>query len=72
LDSETYNKNQFNGETYNKNQFNGVQSRIIYCNECGKRFSEKMIRKMQLNGNVFCVNCGKEFDISQFQISLIH
>jgi DNA-directed RNA polymerase subunit RPC12/RpoP len=66
------NKQTENNNTYRENQFNGIQSNLIYCTECGKRFSEKMIRKMQLNGNVFCVNCGKEFNTTQFQISLTH
>ncbi len=33
----------------------------IYCTECGKAFSEKMIKKLFNDGIVFCVYCGKNF-----------
>lgn len=56
----------------NEDQFNNIQTNITFCTECGSRFSEKMIRKILLNGNVFCVNCGKEFTLNEFQISLTH
>lgn len=48
-------------------QFNGINTNILFCNECGKRFSEKMMEKILSNGSVFCVNCGKEFNLIEFQ-----
>lgn len=57
---------------YNGNQDNQIKSNLIYCNECGRRFSEKMMRKILSRENVFCTNCGKEFYFSEFQISLTH
>jgi hypothetical protein len=56
---------------HNESQLNDLQTNTVYCNECGKRFSEKMMKKMQLNGTAFCVHCGKEVHITQFQISLV-
>ena len=66
------NKQTENNNTHSENQFNGIQSNIIYCNECGKSFSENMMRKIHSNENVFCTNCGKGFSIEEFQISLTH
>ena len=65
-------KSSENGNLYSGNQFNAVQSNNLYCNECGKRFSEKMMRKIQTNGNVYCIHCGKEFNITHFQLALTH
>jgi len=42
----------------NKNELN-----IIYCSECGRRFSNKMNYQLAANGIVFCVNCGKQFSL---------
>ncbi|MFX1574677.1 MAG: hypothetical protein ACFFB0_18225 [Promethearchaeota archaeon] len=36
---------------------------IMYCPECGKSFSEKMIMKLKSNELIFCVNCGKQFKL---------
>ena len=36
---------------------------ILYCTECGKAFSEKMILKLYNEGTVFCVNCGENFKL---------
>jgi len=36
---------------------------IMYCTECGKAFSEKIITKLFNNRIVFCVNCGKNFKL---------
>lgn len=49
-----------------------TQMNVLFCNECGKMFSEKMIRKIKLHGNVFCAHCGKEFTLNEYQISLTH
>ncbi len=34
---------------------------IIYCSECGRRFTKKMNHQLSVNGIAFCVNCGKQF-----------
>ncbi|MFX1278541.1 MAG: hypothetical protein ACFFA3_03940 [Promethearchaeota archaeon] len=49
-----------------------TQTNVLFCNECGRKFSEKMIRKIRLHGNVFCVHCGKEFTLKEYQISLAY
>ena len=66
------NKQIENINANSEDQFNRIQKKIIFCTECGKRFSEKMVRKILLNGNVYCVNCGKEITLNEFQISLSH
>ncbi|MHA2048479.1 MAG: hypothetical protein ACW986_02590 [Promethearchaeota archaeon] len=46
----------------------------LYCSECGRKFSDKMTRQMLTNGIIFCVNCGKQFKINDFQkpLSISH
>ena len=63
-----------NNNLYIGNQINRTDYNILYCNECGKRFSENMINKTLSNGNVFCVYCGKEFNLIEFQklLTLTH
>jgi len=57
-----------------EDQINNINNTVLYCTECGKRFSENMIKKIFSIGNVFCVNCGKEFNLLDFQnhITLTH
>lgn len=66
---QTENNNVHIGDQINRTDYN-----ILYCNDCGKRFSENMMKKILSNGNVFCVNCGKEFNLIEFQkdLTLIH
>jgi len=61
-----------NGHT--GSQFNGMNTNVLFCNECGKRFSEKMMEKILSNGNVFCINCGKDFNLIELQkhLTLTH
>jgi hypothetical protein len=67
VSGESKSKKQIENNNVNiGNQFNRINSNILYCNECGKRFSEKMMKKILSNGNVFCVNCGKEFNLTEF------
>jgi hypothetical protein len=47
-----------------KNTINTGQYSIQYCNECGNRISEKMIKHLEINGMVFCVKCGRQFTLS--------
>jgi hypothetical protein len=49
-------------------------SNSLYCSECGKKFSEKMIQQIYNNGIIFCVNCGTQFKITNFQkpLSISH
>ncbi len=42
-----------------------VQHNIIYCNECGNKFSEKMHNNLKINGIAFCVHCGKRFELNE-------
>lgn len=56
-----------NNNVHIGNQINRINNNILYCNECGKRFSEKMMEKILSFGNVFCVNCGKEFNLIEFK-----
>ena len=67
-------KQTVNNPVHIEDQFNSVWNNILYCNECGKRFSDKMMKKIVTNGNVFCVNCGKEFYLNEFQkyLTLTH
>lgn len=37
---------------------------IMYCNECGNKFSEKMHNNLKVNGIAFCVYCGKKFELN--------
>jgi hypothetical protein len=57
-----------------EDQINRFNNTILYCTECGKRFSENMINKIISIGNVFCVNCGKKLDLMDFQnhLTLTH
>jgi hypothetical protein len=55
-------------------QINRSNNKILYCTECGKKFSENMMNKLLSIGNVFCVNCGKEINLIDFQnhLTLTH
>ncbi|MFX1345521.1 MAG: hypothetical protein ACFFBC_04675 [Promethearchaeota archaeon] len=72
-------KNKTKKPTENNNllagdQINRFNNCILYCTECGKRFSENMMNKILSIGNVFCVNCGKELNLIDFQnhLTLTH
>lgn len=43
----------------------------LYCTECGRRFSDKMLSHLNKRGIIFCVNCGKEFKFEEFRNSSI-
>ncbi|MCK4286467.1 MAG: hypothetical protein KAX18_09710 [Candidatus Lokiarchaeota archaeon] len=44
-----------------------VSNTIVYCSECGKRLSEKMINQMLSQSIVYCVNCGKGLRLIEYQ-----
>jgi len=33
----------------------------IFCSECGRKFTEKMVQQINNSKKTFCVNCGKEY-----------
>ena len=33
----------------------------IFCSECGRKFTEKMVQQIVNSKKAFCVNCGKEY-----------
>jgi len=41
----------------------------LYCTECGRGFSDKMLSHLNKSGTAFCVNCGKEFKLEEFRSS---
>ncbi|MFX1325195.1 MAG: hypothetical protein ACFE8N_09565, partial [Promethearchaeota archaeon] len=43
---------------------------ILYCSECGQRFSIKMTNHIYARGTVFCANCGKQFRVIKQQKTL--
>lgn len=48
---------------------------IMYCNECGSKFSEKIHNNLKVNGVAFCVHCGKRFVLNErpkTSISIYH
>jgi len=36
---------------------------LLYCSECGKRFSKKMINNIYNSGIAYCIFCGMEFKL---------
>jgi hypothetical protein len=48
-----------------------VNNIILYCSECGKKLSEKMISHMFSNNIVYCVNCGKGLKVVEYQEPLV-
>ena len=43
----------------------------IFCSECGKKFSEKMVQQLVTTNKAFCVNCGKEYRLTSAQEPII-
>ncbi|MFX0083319.1 MAG: hypothetical protein ACFE94_16355 [Candidatus Hodarchaeota archaeon] len=58
-------KQIYNNNIHIENQFTQINRNTLYCKECGKGFSEKMMKKIFAHGNVFCVNCGKEYTLAE-------
>jgi len=48
-----------------------VTNPILYCSECGVRFSEKMISQMFSSNIAYCVNCGKALKAVEYQEPLV-
>ncbi|MHA1987103.1 MAG: hypothetical protein ACW98D_10725 [Promethearchaeota archaeon] len=44
-----------------------VNITVLYCSECGVKFTEKMINQMYSNNIAYCVNCGKALKIVEYQ-----
>jgi len=42
-----------------------VQPNLMYCTECGNKFSEKMINNLKTNKITFCIHCGKRFELNE-------
>ena len=58
-------------DNFQVNINDGVKTNmILFCSQCGKRFSEKMINRMFTIGLTYCINCGKEFKAVEFHKSL--
>ncbi|MFW9877923.1 MAG: hypothetical protein ACFFG0_32985 [Candidatus Thorarchaeota archaeon] len=57
-----------------KVQISRINTNTLFCNECGRKFSEKMMTNILSNRTVFCVNCGKEYNLIEFQkyLTLTH
>jgi hypothetical protein len=49
-----------------------INNNILYCSECGKRFSEKMIYNIYTSGITYCTFCGKEFKLIKIQNPIIN
>jgi hypothetical protein len=47
--------------------FERVSNTLLYCSECGKKLSEKMINQMLSQSIAYCVNCGKGLRIIEYQ-----
>ncbi|MFX1503989.1 MAG: hypothetical protein ACFFDH_23710 [Promethearchaeota archaeon] len=47
-----------------KNTIDERQYFVLYCSECGSKFSEKMRKHLEINGMVFCVKCGNQFKLN--------
>ncbi len=60
-------------QTQNDNLQNAmsIRNNNLYCTECGKRFTEKMINQMLLRNIAYCVNCGKGLRLIKYQEPLI-
>ncbi|MFX0042616.1 MAG: hypothetical protein ACFE8L_06875 [Candidatus Hodarchaeota archaeon] len=46
-----------------ENRPNNIYCNIMYCSECGNKFSEKMHNNLKTNRITFCVHCGKRFEL---------
>mgnify|MGYP001077291293 CR=1 FL=1 len=44
-----------------------IQPDAAYCSECGNQITEQMQQKLQENGNVFCVYCGKGYNVLEIK-----
>lgn len=44
---------------------------LLFCSECGQRFSIKMTNHIYASGTVFCANCGKQFRVIKQQKTLL-
>ncbi|MFX1478722.1 MAG: hypothetical protein ACFFCI_11390 [Promethearchaeota archaeon] len=40
-----------------------LDSNFLYCSECGRRFSKKMINNVYNRGITYCIFCGMEFKL---------
>ncbi|MHA1105526.1 MAG: zinc ribbon domain-containing protein [Promethearchaeota archaeon] len=49
-------------------QMSPIQPDAAYCSECGNQITEQMQQKLQENGNVFCVYCGKGYKYNVLEI----
>ena len=43
---------------------NNQAFKTIFCSECGRRFSEKMVQRLLNSEKAFCGNCGKEYRLN--------
>jgi hypothetical protein len=50
-------------ESEKENQEIRLNNALLYCSECGKKFSEKMINNIYNNGSAYCIFCGMEFKL---------
>ena len=49
-----------------------ISNNILYCSECGKRFSEKMIYNIYSSGITYCTFCGNKFKLIKIQNPIIN
>ncbi|MHA1669646.1 MAG: hypothetical protein ACTSV5_03605 [Promethearchaeota archaeon] len=45
-----------------------IQPDAAYCSECGNQFTEQMQQKLNDNGSIFCIFCGKGYKSNAIEI----
>ncbi|MFW9823711.1 MAG: hypothetical protein ACFFE4_12280 [Candidatus Thorarchaeota archaeon] len=45
-----------------------VNPDVVFCSECGSKFSESMIKTLSNKGFVYCIHCGKGFQTNSMKI----
>lgn len=60
-------------QTENNNLNTSIEANnaVLYCSECGIKFTEKMIKQMFSNNIVYCVNCGIALKVVEYQDPLV-
>ena len=49
-------------------ELSAIQPDAAYCSECGNQFTYQMQQKLNENGNVFCIYCGKGYKADGIKI----
>ncbi len=46
-----------------------IQQNVMFCSECGSKFTERMHEQIYQNGVAYCVNCGKGYRLHEIEVS---